>query len=216
MVFPIESEDRTMRKLLMLCQDNIRLVVESFRKALILFDSLSQGGSAPPAVLDDLHRIMEEAAGIRGTLIGELNDIGGILVTRDDFFRLIGLFGDMMDVTESLCFLLVEMENRNIKVQKKDAEGVSKMADLAFDSLLKLKDGVMSLGFDSERAITYAGAVDGLERSLDALYAKVDLDIISSHSDLPTILTLREIASKLENLVDKAQGASDLVRIITL
>jgi len=216
MVFPIESEDRTMRKLLMLCQDNIRLVVESFRKALILFDSLSKEGSAPPAVLDDLHRIMEEADGIRGTLIGELNDIGGILVTRDDFFRLIGLFGDMMDVTESLCFLLVEMENRSIKVQKKDAEGVSKMADLAFDSLLKLKDGVMSLGFDSERAVTYAGAVDGLERSLDALYAKVDLDIISSHSDLPTILTLREIASKLENLVDKAQGASDLVRIITL
>jgi uncharacterized protein Yka (UPF0111/DUF47 family) len=216
MVFSIESEDRTMRKLLMLCQDNMRLVVESFRKALILFDSLSKEGSAPPAVLDDLHRIMEEAAGIRGTLIGELNGIGGILVTRDDFFRLIGLFGDMMDVMESLCFLLVEMENRNIKVQKKDAEGVSKMADLVFDSLLKLKDGVMSLGFDSERAITYTGAVDGLERSLDALYAKVDLDIISSHSDLPTILTLREIASKLENLVDKAQGASDLVRIITL
>jgi uncharacterized protein Yka (UPF0111/DUF47 family) len=216
MVFPTESEDRTMRKLLMLCQDNMRLVVESFRKALILFDSLSKEGSAPLAVLDDLHRIMEEAAGIRGTLIGELNSIGGILITRDDFFRLIGLFGDMMDVTESLCFLLVEMENRNIKVQKKDAEGVSRMADLAFDSLLKLKDGVMSLGFDSERAITYAGAVDGIERSLDALYAKVDLDIISSHSDLPTILTLREIASKIESIVDKAQGASDLIRIITI
>jgi len=216
MVFPIESEDRTMRKLLMLCQDNMRLVVESFRKALLLFDSLSKEGGAPPIVLEDLHKIMEEASGIRGTLIGELNDIGGILVTRDDFFRLIGLFGDMMDVTESLCFLLVEMENRNIKIQKKDAEGVSKMADLAFDSLLKLKDGVMSLGLDSERAVTYAGNVDIIERRLDTLYAKVDLDIISSRSDLATILTLREIASKLENLADKAQGASDLVRIITL
>jgi uncharacterized protein Yka (UPF0111/DUF47 family) len=216
MVFPIESEDRTMRNLLMLCQDNVRLVVESFRKALVLFDSLSKEGGAPPGVLDDLHRIMEEAASVRGTLIGELNDVGGILVTRDDFFRLMGLFGDMMDGIESLSFLLVEMKTRNIKVQKKDAEGVAKMADLAFDSLLKLKDGVMSLGFNSERAISYAGDVDGIEKSLDALYAKVDLDIISSHSDLPTILILREIASKLETLVDKAQGASDLVRIITL
>jgi len=216
MVFPIESEDRTMRNLLMLCQDNVRLVVESFRKALVLFDSLSKEGGAPTGVLDDLHRIMEEAARVRGTLIGELNDVGGILVTRDDFFRLMGLFGDMMDGMESLSFLLVEMKTRNIKVQKEDAEGVAKMADLAFDSLLKLKDGVMSLGFNSERAISYAGDVDGIEKSLDALYAKVDLDIISSQSDLPTILILREIASKLETLVDKAQGASDLVRIITL
>jgi uncharacterized protein Yka (UPF0111/DUF47 family) len=101
-------------------------------------------------------------------------------------------------------------------VQKEDAEGVAKMADLAFDSLLKLKDGVMSLGFNSERAISYAREVDGIEKSLDALYAKVDLDIISSQSNLPTILILRDIASKLEVLVDKAQGASDLVRIITL
>jgi uncharacterized protein Yka (UPF0111/DUF47 family) len=216
MVFPIESEDRTMRNLLMLCQDNVRLVVESFRKALVLFDSISKEGGAPPGVLDDLHRIMEEAARVRGTLIGELNDVGGILVTRDDFFRLMGLFGDMMDVIESLSFLLVEMKTRNIKVQKEDAEGVAKMADLAFDSLLKLKDGVMSLGFNSEKASSYAGDVDGIEKSLDALYAKVDLDIISSHSDLPTILTLRDIANKLETLVDKAQGASDLVRIITL
>jgi uncharacterized protein Yka (UPF0111/DUF47 family) len=216
MVFPIESEDRTMRNLLMLCQDNVRLVVESFRKALVLFDSISKEGGAPPGVLDDLHRIMEEAARVRGTLIGELNDVGGILVTRDDFFRLMGLFGDMMDVIESLSFLLVEMKTRNIKVQKEDAEGVAKMADLAFDSLLKLKDGVMSLGFNSEKASSYAGDVDGIEKSLDALYAKVDLDIILSHSDLPTILTLRDIANKLETLVDKAQGASDLVRIITL
>jgi uncharacterized protein Yka (UPF0111/DUF47 family) len=216
MVFPIESEDRTMRNLLMLCQDNVRLVVESFRKALVLFDSISKEGDAPPGVLDDLHRIMEEAARVRGTLIGELNDIGGILVTRDDFFRLMGLFSDMMDMIESLSFLLVEMKSRKIKVQKEDVEGVVKMADLAFDSLLKLKDGVMSLGFNSERAISYAEDVDSIEKNFDALYAKVDLDIISSPSDLPTILILREIANRLEILVDKAHGASDLVRIITL
>ena len=40
MVFPVESEDRTMRNLLMLCQDHARLIVEAYRKILAMTDNL--------------------------------------------------------------------------------------------------------------------------------------------------------------------------------
>ena len=217
MVFPIESEDRTLRKLLMLCQDNARYVLEAYRKALITFDSLTKENRlSDPNQLEEIHKIKNDSTHVRNTLIKELNEVGGILVSRDDFLRLASIFSDMMDSIEAIEIRLVEFTARDWKITKTQAEGLAKMSDLLFDSFLKLRDSIMSLGFNSEKALAFVLELDDIEKQIDNLQIQVDLDIITSGIELPAMLLLRDIVSMVESLSDKVSQTSDLVRILAL
>jgi len=217
MVFPIESEDRTLRNLLMLCQDNARLVVEAYRKSLILFDYMTKGkavGNTNP--LADVQKIIDDSYKIKASTVKELSEIGGILVSRDDFLRLSSSFSGMMDSIEVITMRLTEVKARDWKLSKTQAESMGAMADLGFDALTKLRDSIMSLGFNSEKATSFAKDIDAIEKKLDLLYIKVDLDIVTGKSDIASILILRDVARELERLGDKVHEASDLVRILAM
>jgi uncharacterized protein Yka (UPF0111/DUF47 family) len=217
LVFPIESEDRTLRNLLMLCQDNARLVVEAYRKSLILFDHLTKGkpiGSVDP--LADIHKVIDDSNRVKTSTLKELSEIGGILVSRDDFLRLSSSFSGMMDSIEVITMRLVEIKAREWKLSKSQAEGMGNMSDLGFDALIKLRDSIMSLGFNSEKAASYDKDIDEIEKKLDLLNIQVDLDIVTSKRDIAYILILRDVARELERLGDKVREASDLVRILAL
>ena len=217
MVFPIESEDRTLRNLLMLCQDNARLVVEAYRKSLVLFDHMTKGkaaGNVDP--LKDIHKIIDDSYKVKASTVKELSEIGGILVSRDDFLRLSSSFSGMMDSIEVITMRLAEMKERNWKLSKSQQESLGAMVDLGFDALTKLRDSIMSLGFNSEKATSFAKDIDEIEKKLDILYIKLDVDIVTGKGDIAYILILRDVARELERLGDKVHDASDLVRILAL
>ncbi len=217
MVFPVESEDRTLRNLLMLCQDNARLVVEAYRKSLIIFDRITKGkpmASGNP--LADIQKIIEDSNKIKTSTIKELGEIGGILVSRDDFLRLSSSFSGMMDSIEVITMRLVEVEARDWKLSKTQSDDMGAMSDLGFDALVKLRDSIMSLGFNTEKATNFARDIDEIEKKLDLLYIKLDLDIVTGKSQLAAILIMRDVARELERLGDKVHEASDLVRILAL
>ena len=216
MVFPVESEDRTMRNLLMLCQDNARLLVEAFRKILAITDALVKKEGNAAGVTDDIQSIMKESSEIKATLIKELHEIGGVLVSREDFFRLISSFGDIMDHINSVGQRLYEMEKRGWEVPEGVAEQLTEVADLAFDALLKLREAIMSLGFNSEKAIAFSSEIDEIERKVDTVHVKVEMDIVASDAGFPTIIMLKDTVNQLEELVDSVRDASDLIRIIAL
>ena len=217
MVFPIESEDRTLRNLLMLCQDNARLVVEAYRKSLIIFDLLTKGKSmASNSPLTDVQKIIDESNRVKASTIKELGEIGGILVSRDDFLRLSRSFSGMMDSIEVITMRLVEAKEREWKLSKNVAESMGVMSDLGFDALVKLRDSIMSLGFNREKTTNFGKDIDDIEKKLDLLYIKVDLEILTGKGDLAYILIMRDVARELERIGDKVQEASDLVRILAL
>lgn len=217
MVFPIESEDRTLRNLLMLCQDNARQVVEAYRKTLVIFDYMTKGKPlGNPDLLTDIHKIIEDSNKIKASTIKELNEIGGILVSRDDFLRLVSSFSGMMDSIEVIAMRLLEVKARSWKLSKSQAERMGNMSDLGFDALIKLRDSITSLGFNSEKATSFAKDIDEIEKKLDLLYIKVDLDIVTGGGELPSILILRDVAREVERLGDKVHEAADLVRILAL
>ena len=90
------------------------------------------------------------------------------------------------------------------------------MSDAAFDALVKLRESLISLGFNSERSVALTREVDQLERKVDLLYRDLDIAIITSDSPLPLILTLRDVSMKLEEMVDAAVDEADLIRILAL
>ncbi|MBD3171127.1 DUF47 family protein [Candidatus Bathyarchaeota archaeon] len=216
MVFPIESEDRTMRNLLMLCQDNARLIVEAFRKILSITDALVKKEGIAAGYTDDIQSIMIETSDIKATLIKELHDIGGVLVSREDFFRLISSFGDIMDHINSVGQRLAAMEERGWVIPEDVAKQLTEVADLAFESLIKLREAMMSLGFNSEKSIGFTKEIDEIERKVDTVHVKIEMDIIDSDSSLATIIMLKDTVNQIEELVDTVRDASDLIRIIAL
>lgn len=217
MVFPLETEDRTMRKLLMLCQDNTRIVVEAYRKCLVIFDSLiKEDSKIGLPQIEEIKKIGVEATKLRGNLIHELNEVGGILTNRDDFLRLVGCFSEMLDYIEGIAVFLTEIKSRGMIINKKTVEGIMEIADLSFDSQLKLRDAIMSLGFNSEKSLGFAKEIDDIEQKADSLSLQLDLYLLTSKIEILNILLLREVIKRLENLVNKVKEASDIVRIIAL
>jgi len=214
MVFPIESEDRTMRNLLMLCRENSRLLIESFRKTLGLLDSLIKEGSSNSDKPEDIQKIFEEASKNRATLMSELNEVGGILHNRDDFYRLVTCFGDSMDIMNALNIRLALVKARGWKLNKKGMEGITALSESTFNAYLKIRDSLTSLGFNSEKVINFAREVDEMEQNLDSLYVKVDLDIVTSDAEFATTLVFRDVAGDIEGLMNQAREAADLIRMI--
>lgn len=216
MVFPIESEDRTMRNLLMLCQDHARLIVEAYRKVLAITDNLTNEEGKATEYIEDIKKIVIESIDIRGTLIRELHEIGGVLVSREDFFRLISKFGDIIDHINSIATRFAEMEKRGWGISDEITKRLNFLNDKAFESLIKLREAVMSLGFNSEKSIRFTKEIDELEQLIDQEYMQTEMTVITSGQDLPVILLLKDNIDMIESLVDNVRDASNLIRIIAL
>ena len=217
MVFPVESEDRALRNILMMCQDHARLVVETYRRVLVMIDNLvkhEHGGMKER--LEEIQKIRSEAIEIKRGIMKELRSSGTILFNREDFYRLMVKQSEVIDHAESVGVRLEAIGERNWKIPAQIGVGLADMADAAFDALIKLRESLISLGFNSERSLALAGELDVLERKVDVLYRSLDLSIITSNGELPLILTLRDVSMKLEEMIDAAVEEADLIRILAL
>ncbi len=217
MVFPVESEDRALRNILMMCQDHARLVVETYRRVLVMIDNLvkhEHGGMKER--LEEVQKIRSEAIEIKRGIMKELRSSGTILFNREDFYRLMVKQSEVIDHAESVGVRLEAIGERNWKIPAQIGVGLADMADAAFDALVKLRESLISLGFNSERSLALAGELDVLERKVDVLYRSLDLSIITSKGELPLILTLRDVSMKLEEMIDAAVEEADLIRILAL
>jgi len=215
MVFPIESEDRIMRNQLMLCQDHARLVVEVFRKILLMIDNIIKGDfDELDRRLEEVEKLYYDSREVRRTMMKELHGAGGMLVDQEGLYRLIGKSGEVVDHIEGIGFRLWEMGERRWTIPRKVGEGLADMAEAALETLVRLRESLMSLGFDSDKVIALTQGVDEGERRVDALYRALDLEIITSESGLPIILLMRDIAEKIEDMIDRAEEEADIIRIL--
>jgi len=217
MVFPVESEDRTMRGLLMLCQDHARLIVEIFRKVLVMIDNLVNNDvDELRERLEEVEKLHHDSIEIRRMMMKELHETGGMLTNREDIYRLVSKSSEVMDYIEGIGARLWEIGERRWRIPEKVGKGLVEVAESAFDTLTKLRESLLSLGFNSERAILLTREVDEGERRMDTIYRTLDLDIITSEAGLPLILTLRDIVQMMEDMIDKAEEEADLIRILAL
>ena len=217
MVFPVESEDRALRNILMMCQDHARLVVEIYRRVLVMIDNLvkhEHGGMQDR--IKEVQKIRMEAIEIKRGIMKELHASGNLLFNREDLYRLITKQSEVVDHAESVGVRLEAIGERGWKIPSQVGVGLADMSDAAFDALVKLRESLISLGFNSERSVALTGELDELERKVDVLYRRLDISIITSKGELPLILTLRDVAMKLEEMIDSAVEEADLIRILAL
>lgn len=215
MVFPVETEERVKRRALSVCQDHLRNVMTTTRKASQLIDSFVKDDKKSAQKLFAEIRISEEEVDDARRMVSiELAEIGAILMSREDFLRFTNLTSEIADFCEGIAFRLLEIMERNWKVPSDIKKGIVSLSDAAFETVSKLRETAMTLSYGSKKALVKAKEVEAAERVVDDLYRELELKILNSKLEFPVMLLLRDVTQLLEDAADKAEDASDAARVL--
>jgi predicted phosphate transport protein (TIGR00153 family) len=215
MVFPVETEERVKRRALTICQDHLRKVLEITRKVPQLVDAFVKGDKVTVKQLHTEIRKAEEEVDIaRRTVAQELAEIGAILISREDFLRFTNLASEIADFCEGIAFRLLEIVDRGWKVPSQIKKDLSKLSDAMFETVSKLRETAMTLNYGANKASEKSREVEVAERVVDDLYRDLEVKILSSNIEIPTLLLLRDVLQLMEDAADKAEDASDAARIL--
>src|SRR6266699_3341356 len=113
LTFPVETEASIRRRILDICRDQTRNVVE----------------------------ITQEVA-----------SFGALLSNREDFIRLIFRVGEVADYAHGIGYRLTAVIDRSWKVDKRYTKRLSELIGLVLEEMSKIRETMMSLGFNPTKA----------------------------------------------------------------
>lgn len=215
LVFPVETEERVKRRALDVCQDHLRRVMDISRKISQMIDCFVKGDkNLARELLADIKKSEEEVDVARRAVSRELAEIGAILMSREDFLRFTNLTSEIADFCEGIAFRLLEIMEKGWKVPTDIKEGLVKLSNAVFETISKLRETAMTLNYGTSKALEKAREVEVAEQIVDDLYGELEVKIVNSNMDLPSMLLLRDVVKILEDAADKAEDASDAARIL--
>lgn len=217
MTLPIETDDTIRRRILSICQDHGRQVVDVSRKLALMLDAIAaKNMNEIKSNYDSILETVEEAEKIKTTLITEVASIGNLLVARDDFLRLTFLLATIVDDAEGVAFRLDGMVEKKWKIEKKHLKSMEEIMTLLLEEITRMRETMMTLTFNPDKAVELARNVEVVERKIDIAYRNLIFSIVSDKMPLHTVLTLRDIVEHLERMADAAVDVVDLVRLLAV
>jgi len=217
MVMPTETVTLFRRRVLEVCQEHSRKVVDAVRDlpaALVSFRDKDL--KAVKELCEGIIILEKEANNLKRTLMIELTRAGALLISREDFLRLIATTTEIVDYAVGIAFRLSEMANREWKIDEKIMKDLINLSEATVSTVAKLREAIYSLNYNAEKTKEAAKQVEDAEAQVDFLYRKADLEIVNSKMELPIILLLRDVASFLEEIADKSEDGADAARILSL
>ena len=214
----MDTEEQARRMVLSICQDQIRKVLQGVRELTAMVDDLASG-KKPEDMGDGLVRIRglkEEAAGLKRELLKELAEVGMLLIGREDMLRLVTQINEIVQMSEETAFRVSEILRKEIELDEAIREDFLNIAKNVLRAVTNLRETIFSLKYGREKTIELAGNVEIAEYVVDEIYRNLDMKIIDAKMDVNYKLLLREVALLLENIADKAEEATDSVRILAI
>jgi predicted phosphate transport protein (TIGR00153 family) len=216
LVLPAETEERVKRRALAACQDNLRKVLDVTRKIPQMAESFAKGDKVSARQLfSEIKKGEEEVIKARQLVSQELAEIGAILLAREDFLRFTNLTSEIADFSEGIAFYLVEIMEHNWNVPADVRKDLQNLADVVFDTVLKLRETLMVLSYGSTKVLEKAKDVETAERIVDEKYRALAIKVLGSKLDLPALFIMRDVLQLLENSADKAEDAADAARLLS-
>jgi len=216
LVLPTETEERVKRRALTICQEHLRKVVELTRRAPQIIECfLNNDSNRAKQIYNEIRAGEVEVDNTRRMLSQELAEIGAILLSREDFLRFANLTSEIADFIEGMAFRLMQLIDHGWKVPKEIKENILKLAEAVLETVLKLREVLMVLAYGSAKALVMASEVELAEQKVDEVYRNLDIKILTSNLDIPTLLLLRDIIQLLEDSADKAEDAADAARVLS-
>ncbi len=217
MTFPIQTEATIKRRILEVCQGQARTIVDIIRELVLMVDSVAERKpKATKTHYEAMLKLNADNDKLRTTLLEEVASVGSLLVSREDFLRLMFRMTTIADYAEALAFRLMGATERNWKLDKKYIQGLSEVLSLVLSEVTRMKETLHSLGFDPDKAVELARSVEELERKIDVDSRNLDFEILSGKLSLPEVFLLRDIFERAERIADLGVEVVDLIRVIAL
>jgi len=215
LVLPIEAEHRAKRRALRLCQDHLRKVMDVYRKATQLIDAFAEEDRGSLETLyKEVQELSDEVDDSKRIVAQELVEIGAILLNREDFLRFTDVTSEIADFCKGIAFRISQLMERGWNVPLNLKKETSNLASAVFEAFAKLRDTFLMLNYGSPKVLEKAKDVEIAERNVDNMYRQLEMGILSSRMDVPTLLLMRDIIQLLEDAADKIEDATDATRIL--
>src|SRR6266568_1172384 len=199
MTFPVETEATIRRRILDICREQTRNVVEITRELALMTDSVGDWKTKDAKDhYGNMLKILDEFETTKKKLLEEVASFGTLLGSREDFIRLIFRVGEIADYAQGIGFRL------------------SDLIALVLDEMSKIRETMMSLGFNPSKAMDLSRTVEDTERKVDTAYRSFDLEVLDEKMPLRTILMMRDLSAQMENMADLGVDVVDLIRVIAL
>ena len=216
MVLPAETERRVKRRALNVCRDHLRKVLDLTRRVPQVIDCFIKNDKENARQLfNEIRSNEDEVDNARRLVSQELAEIGAILLSREDFLRFTNLTSEIADFSEGIAFRLLEIMEHDWDVPMDIKDGLLKLSEAVFETVLRLRETMMVLSYGSAKAMEKAKDVEAAERVVDELYRELEIKILNSKLDFPALILLRDVLQLLEDSADKAEDAADSARILS-
>jgi len=217
MTFPMETEANIKRRMLDLCQTHARNVVEITRQLALLVDNAAEGKiKLAKENYQNMIKSIEENEKNKTVFLGEVASVGSLLISREDFLRLLFRLGEIADYCESMGGRLISATEMKWKLDSKKLHGLSELMSLLLKEISKVRETLHSLSFDPDKAMETAKLVEELERQIDVASRKMDFELLNSKIPLPTMLFLRDVVDRAERIADIGLDVVDHIRVLAL
>ncbi len=160
-----------------------------------------------------LAKLEREADNVKRTILDVLS-VAETMLRRSDFFRLVMLTDDIADLCEASAWDLQGLEE--FQPDEKIREHFKAMLDSLMDAVYKMRQSIMFLEQNSDKAVELAIEVDAAERDADAAHRGFTQFLYSSNLDIKVLLRLKDLGQHLEEIADAAEDTADAVRIIAI
>jgi len=215
--FPIETEATIKRRILEVCQGQARTIVDVVRELALMVDSaVERKGKATKTHYEAMLKLIAENDKLRATLIEEVASVGSLLISREDFLRLMFRMGAIADYAEAVGFRLMGATNRDWKLEKKHIQRLAEILSLVLSEVTRMKETLHSLSFDRDKAVELSRSVEELERKIDTESRNLDFEILSGKLPLQEVFLLRDMAERAERIADLGVEVVDLIRVLAL
>ena len=215
--YPLETEAAVRRRMLHMCQDHARVVVDIVRELTLLMEGvLSHDEEEITKHNAEMDELMAQSKDIKSNLLEEIASVGALLISRESFLRLIFEVEKINDYAEAVAFRLMDLRKEKWKVDKKYLESLSEFMGMVLDEIIKVRETMMSLGFNPEKALELSRNVERNEKILDAKNRNLDIIILKSNLPIPVMLLMRDILNHIEMISDIGMNVIDLIRLIAI
>ncbi|HUK28342.1 MAG TPA: DUF47 family protein [Candidatus Acidoferrales bacterium] len=217
MTFPIENEANIRRRMLELCQSHARNVVEITRQVVVLMDNMAEKKQkSAKENYDSILKSLEENEKNKATFLNEVASVGSLLISREDFLRLLFRLGEVAEYCEAMAFRLMGVVDTKWKLDTERLQEVSHLMGSVLKEVSKVRETLHSLSFDPDKAIDTAKAVEELERQVDTESRKLDMELMASKIPLQNLLFFRDLVDRAEKIADICVDVVDHIRVLAL
>jgi uncharacterized protein Yka (UPF0111/DUF47 family) len=200
-----------------LCQIHARNVVEITRQVVVMMDNLSEKKTKQAKEnYESILKTLEENDKNKTVFLNEVASVGTLLISREDFLRLLFRLSEVAEYCEAMGFRLMGVVDLKWKIDVKRLQEVSHLMGSVLKEISKVRETLHSLSFDADKAVETAKAVEELERQVDAESRRLDLELMTSKMPLQNLFFFRDLVDRAERIADIGVDVVDHVRVLAL